>query len=63
MHTVFATKHAPYFTATVRNGGRRAMSWSVVVAPAPGHSGPVQVAGCFATKRAAEATARAVFSA
>lgn len=63
MHTVFATKPAPFFTATIRNGARRATSWSVVVAPAPGHAGPVQITGRFATARAAEAAARAVFSA
>lgn len=61
MHTVFATKSAPFFTATVRIGGRRATGWGVVVAPAPGHAGPVQVAGQFATQRAAEAAARSVF--
>lgn len=63
MHTVFATKSATFFTATIRFGGRRATGWGVVVAPAPGHAGPVQITGCFATMRAAEAAARAVFSA
>ena len=61
MHTVFATKSAPFFTATVRIGARRAVAWDVVVAPTPGHAGPVQVAGRFVRQGDAEAAARAVF--